>query len=303
MNVKTLLFVFFLLAGCSSQDPEQAVRSERAANAPLSGEQVAHNLITRYYDTRVNCGSDSKPAFLCSGVDLRGTDTFTTAFDSWNPSPTAVRVGGVSFSYLRTDYKMRRLAFNYTHGYIFYPVLNKPVDKITVKVLCFFPIDGGSDNRPEGGCGAMPGRPKSDRCHRVGVTTGEQWAAHYNQYGEHAAGGIGGCSMDVRDSTNQYAGPNFYQGMRGGRLISPKTFEKPNDMKHAVWPQNIPKTLPLEAFFYISPTGLQSSKKDQERFYKLTGIGVPIISLTLPATLSQEAVFRFIPGDQVVPVP
>lgn len=304
----TLLFVVLLLtAGCASDNErmlkETALKGTLESASSRSGASVAAALTSRYYDTRPNCGSDTRPAFLCSGIDLRGTDVATAAFDSWNPSPTAERVGGVSFSFLRSDYKMKRLAFNYTHGFIFYPVLSKPAGKVTVKVLCFFPIDGGSDNRPEGGCGAYPGLPLSDRCHRVNVTTGEQWANHYNEHGEHSAGGIGSCSMDVRDSVNQYAGPNFYEGMRGGRLISPKTFDKPNDMKHEVWPQNIPATLPIEAFFYIAPAGLASSQYDQQRFHALTGIAVPIISVKLPATLTADATFAFLPADQVVQIP
>ncbi|MEB0041095.1 hypothetical protein [Pseudomonas sp. MH10] len=89
-----------------------------------SGAAEAAELTSRYHDTRENCGKDSMPAFLCTGIDLRGTQA-STQYDSWNPSPTAVKVGGVSFSYLRSDYKMMRLAYNYTNGFILYPVLGK----------------------------------------------------------------------------------------------------------------------------------------------------------------------------------
>jgi len=263
------------------------------------GQGVAAELTRRYNDTRVNCGSDSKPAFLCSGIDLRGTSG-RPEYDTWNPSPTAERVGGISFSYLRRDYKIKRLAFNYTHGFIFYPILNKPADKIKIEVLCFFPIDGTSDRRPEGGCGAYPNRPMSDRCDRVGVTTGEQWAAHYNQYGEYP-GGYGGCSMDVRDSASNLAGQRFYQGIIGGQLISPKPFDKPNDLKHQVWAQNIPATLPIEAFFYVVPEGLSAAQIDQQKFYERThGLVVPIIHLTLPSTPADDATFEYNAIDQVV---
>ncbi|WPX63206.1 hypothetical protein [Pseudomonas sp. MH10] len=178
--------------------------------------------------------------------------------------------------------------------------LAAPAGKITIQVLCFFPIDGSSDNRPDRGCGSFPNKPHSQSCNLQGVYTGEQWASHYNQYGEHAAGGIGGCSFDVRDSLNSAAGPNFYQGMRGGRLISPKAFEKPNDLKHQVWAQNIPSTLPIEAFFYVVPAGLAGAQYDQKRFYDLTHIALPIISMKLPLTINDSASFVFNPGDQVV---
>lgn len=63
----------------------------------------------------------------------------------------------------------------------------------------------------------------------MGVETGPQWAAHYDTYGEHAAGGIGGGAMDTRDYANTHAGPNFYAGLEGGKLIVDKVFAKPND--------------------------------------------------------------------------
>lgn len=299
--MKTAIFYLFLLAlaSCSTHD-RISPNGQMALETQRTGAQVAAELTRRYNDTRVNCGSDSKPAFLCSGIDLRGTRA-SPLYDSWNPGPVAQRVGGVSFSYLRRDYKFKRLAYNYTNGFILYPVLNKPIDKIQIHVLCFFPIDGDSDHRPEGGCGATPNKPMSASCNSVGVTTGEQWAAHYNQYGEDP-GGRGGCSMDVRDSINIRAGPNFYQGMIGGRLISPKAFNVPNDLKHQVWAQDIPATLPIEAFFYVLPAGLPNAQYDQDNFYKLTGITLPIISMKLPATLSDNATFEFVPGVQVVPV-
>lgn len=302
MKIKALLFGLMLLAGCSSSYREGGIQTRGAPLATQSGAQVAQNLTNRYFDTRSDCGSDSRPAFLCSGVDLRGTDVFSASYDSWNPSPTAERVGGVSFSFFRSDYKMNRLANFYTHGFIFYPVMTRPAGKAWVEVLCFFPIDGVSDSRPEHGCGMTPGRPQSDRCDRVGVTTGEEWAAHYNLYGNFPLGN-GGCAMDVSDAANAKGAPNFYQGMRGGRLITPKAFERPNDLKHALWPQNIPATLPIEAFFYTQSTGLSSSRLDQQRFYALTGIAIPIIYLKLPGTLEDRASFTFIANDQAVSIP
>ncbi|MCQ3034435.1 hypothetical protein NLO88_27610 [Pseudomonas syringae] len=297
-----LLFInAALLYGCVGPSVQHTASSsnQMALETKKAGAQVAAELTRRYNDTRVDCGADTKPAFLCSGIDLRGTKG-RPEYDTWNPSPTAERVGGISFSYLRRDYKIQRLAYNYTHGFIFYPILNTPADKTLVPVLCFFPIDGSSDSRPEGGCGAYPNRPMSDRCDRVGVTTGDQWAAHYNEYGGYPSG-LGGCSMDVRGSAGSMAGPNFYQGIVGGQMIYPKPFDKPNDLKHQVWPQNIPSILPIEAFFYVVPEGLAAAQIDQQKFYERTnGLIVPIIYLTLPGTLEADATFEYREADQVV---
>lgn len=73
---------------------------------------------------------------------------------------------------------MNRIANSHIHGLIFYPVMTRPATKAWIEVLCIFSVDGVSDSRPENGFGITSGRRQRDRCDRVGVTTGEQWATH-----------------------------------------------------------------------------------------------------------------------------
>jgi len=134
-----------LLAGCASveptvpQGPEPGGSISAISAAPAaSGPEVAATLERRYRDTRDNCGSASMPAFLCSGLLIRGGVPSNT-FDVWNPSPVSVANGGVSFTYLRSDYKVKRLAYTYDSGFIFYPILSTPEGKEKVEILCFFP--------------------------------------------------------------------------------------------------------------------------------------------------------------------
>lgn len=275
-----------------------------------TAEQVAAELQTRYYDTRANCGSDSKPAFLCSGVFVRGTER-SASFDPWNPSPTSIKNGGVSFTFIRSDYKVKRLAYNYSSGFVFAPVLkrdgssNIPVGRLHYKVLCFFPVDGNSNPRPDGGCGAHPSHPiasVSCELQKPAITTGEQWKAHFTKYPPtDVARYDSSCGFNVRDSQNALAGPRFYEGMRGGRLASPAAFDKPNDTKIATWAQNIPAQLPIEAFIYVASsgaTGLGEARDYQRRYRNATGVTIPILKVTMPATLEQSTTFTYQPGDQ-----
>lgn len=301
------LLIIACLSSCSADD----ISSQRSIQAGASpsgaqkasvhtGPEVAQTLSKRYADTRENCGTNSMPAFLCSGIILRGT-VASTQYDSWNPSPTAVRVGGVSFSYIRSDYNIKRLAFDYSNGYVLMPVLSTPGTKYHMEILCFFPVDGASDHRSESGCGPTAAYPAdSVPCGRQGITTGEQWRDHFNR---HPGTYDWRCGFDVRDAINNAAGPNFYQGMRGGRLVSPNSFNTPNDLKIKVWPQNIPNQLPIEAFIYTLPAGLASAQYDQKRFFSLTNIALPIISVKLPATQTGSATFTYLTGDQVIAVP
>ncbi|MGY4525525.1 halovibrin HvnA [Pseudomonas sp. TE21394] len=230
----------------------------------LHGEAVAAALHARYIDTRENCGADSKPAFLCSGILLRGTER-SDSFDPWNPSPNSVRNGGVSFTFVRSDYKVKRPPKNYASGFIFSPILNPagevalPPEKLKYQVLCFFPVDSHSSARPNGGCGPHPNFPvESVSCElqRPAITTDEQWLRHYTKY---PAGGTqrpeSACGFNVRVDQESLAGPRFDAGLRGGRLAAPAAFDIPNDTKIATWAQNIPAQLPIEAFIYIASSG------------------------------------------------
>lgn len=305
------MLIIGLLAGCSSQhhsdtsllsDGAVVASATESIDASSTGPQVAAELTRRYRDTRINCGKESMPAFLCSGILLRGT-ALAAGFDVWDPSPTAIRTGGTSFSYVRSDYKMKRLAFTYNKGLIFFPILSTPAGKANIEVLCFFPVDGTSDSRTNNGCGEVPGYPSSIACNSQNIRTGEQWAANYRKYASTGHHFRAVCSFDVRDAANNLSGPNFYQGMIGGRAISPITFNIPNDVKLKTWQAGLAKTLPIEAFFYYvrdGKSGLADVQVDQRRFKVLTGVAIPIIKVTMPRTLEESTTFAYLEADQAV---
>ncbi|WP_339493908.1 halovibrin HvnA [Pseudomonas sp. RA_105y_Pfl2_P56] len=309
MKGKALLLLFLLLAGCSvkgpSQEPVQTQLGVQTATAlATSGPEVASELTRRYSDTTtLRCdGVDSRPAFLCSGILLRGTAT-AAGFDVWDPSPTAERVGGTSFSFVRSDYKMKRLAMNYKKGLIFYPVLKTPSGKLKIEVLCFFPVDGDSDHRSDWGCGGISGYPSTVACAAQGINTPEKWAENYNKHAVPSHNRAGVCSFDVRDSANTLAGPNFVKGMQAGRLVTPRAFDIPNDVKMTTWAKGQAKVLPIEAFFYVivgNTSGLAEVQRDQRRFKELTGETLPIIKVIMPATLADRVTFAFQAQDQAV---
>lgn len=296
-----------LLISCSSSGPppadEVAIRSSTATRstaltATTMGAGVAAELERRYRDTRDDCGAASKPAFLCSGIILRGTEA-STSFDAWNPSPTSVTSGGVSFTYLRSDYKVKRLAYTYDSGFIFHPILSNPPGKLFIEIMCFFPVDGDSNGRLNGGCGAHKEHPTiSMSCEEQNpiIDTAAKWGDKYRADGNARARSM--CSFNVRDSVNTAAAPRFLEGMRAGRLISPDAFNTPNDMKLKTWAQNIPAQLPIEAFFYTKSTGLAKAQFYQRRFRDLTRVTIPIIYIPLPQTLEQSATFTFHAADQ-----
>ncbi|MBD0686880.1 MULTISPECIES: hypothetical protein [unclassified Pseudomonas] len=266
---------------------------------PLDGHTIAAELRRRYEDTRADCGTVNRPAFLCSGIILRGTNhAEAKSYDVWNPSDTALRVGGTSFSYLRSDFNIKRLAYTYDKGYIFFPKLAAPADKISIEILCFFPVDGASDLRSNKGCGAHKDAPVvSEPCGKQGINSAEQWAAHFVQYPY----GRERCGFDVSKSSAVPTAPVFYQSLLTAPLVLSIAYDAPNDMKLETWAPGIPEKLPIEAFMYTRDTGIASVQHDQKRFHALTGIVLPIIRITLASTYQGQATFEYREADQAIP--
>ncbi|MBC8945427.1 N-acyl homoserine lactonase [Xenorhabdus indica] len=255
-----------------------------------NGYDVANKITQRYFDNQKYCGDDGLPAFLCSGVLLRGT-VASDKYHSWNPSPHSQESGGVSFSYLRHDVKDLELASNHENGYIFSPYIENPADKVRPEILCYFPIDGDTVNRSDKGCGPDSGNPNSIPCQQQGITTAEQWVNHYRNVVHSSR--FAQCGFDVTGTGSADA---FMQGIKVRSLIQ---LPLNNELILATWPQNIPDKLPIEAFFYRDE-GLNSAQHDQRDFYQVTGVIIPIIQMTLPSDNNQGISFSYNPEDQAI---
>ncbi|CAI2092341.1 Uncharacterised protein [Serratia ficaria] len=154
--------------------------NDSAAASPSAGQAIA-TLITQNYNNVVeNCG-EGKPAYLCSGITLRGTSPKLNRF-ALDPSPASVKSGGISFSFMRKDSAFWKLAWGYKNGFILYNKNNTPgMLENNLNSLCFFPEDGGTDIRSDAGCGAAPDFPDtSGPCQAQGITTAEQWKKHFD---------------------------------------------------------------------------------------------------------------------------
>lgn len=266
-------------------------------------DDIAWKLNYLYDYTPDNCGSDSTPAFLCSGVTLRGTET-SSGFFPWNPSPNSQTKGGVSFSWLRKDTNFSSLGNGHKHGFIFYPVLQNPAGSEHIEILCFFPVDGYTSYRSTlAGCGpSSVFSANSGLCHELTpkVDTGDGWYTHYT--GVTSQRQLHQCAFDVRDQVNYHAGPNFTAGIEGRNKLN---ITENNELILATWPQDIPETLPLMAFFYLGgvtgeAAALGDAKTDQTRYYEKTKSILPIVKITLPSTFSGTATFTYSDSDQAV---
>ncbi|WP_367988887.1 halovibrin HvnA [Vibrio sp. NTOU-M3] len=264
------------------------------------GDSLVAALSKDYYETNQHCGGRGRPAFLCSGITFRGG--VPGDYYIWNPSPNSERSGGVSFSYLRTDSKYRRLAYNYKSGYTVYQVFGGPRDKVDLDYLCFYPVDAATNQREDSGCGKNRPYPETSlSCDEQGVFTAEQWYAQtYNLQGVNKRQTQ--CGFNVKEGVRNTAS-NFYEGIRAMHLLGNESFALQNEIRIKTWPQGIGSSLPIQSFFYTRRSGdagrleAQSYQKD---FYEVTGIAIPVIKISLPQTIDQDAKFEFSMNDQAI---
>ena len=286
-----LVVLTVLLTACASHE---GVKKPYAAGAYQHlnrlGEETAVALTERYNNSVSACRPHNpSAAFECSGVIIRGTSP-STQYHAWNPNPSGT---GVSFSYLRKDSKFTNF-YLYKNGFIFYPRLLAPEGKVSVSILCFFPRDGATNIREDQGCGQSPNLPTSRECQVQGINTAERWVEHYNQYGSYQDM----CGFNVREALGENATIAFTEGLKAQRLVFDPQLGNYNELRLAKWDQDIGDVLPLQAFFYLDSSGKAGAQYDQQDFLNVTGILVPIILITLPATEADPATFRFIPEDQ-----
>lgn len=268
------------------------------AYKPTPPPQIITDLQQEYNALPDNCGGTESPAFLCSGLFIRGT-VASDDYHSWDPSPGSVTSGGVSFSWLRKDSKFNKLAYGYVNGFILTPQQDATQDKIDMSVLCAFPVDGATDHRSDAGCGEYTGHPESTACQSQGIYTADDWYQHYITFDSNHASQ---CGFGL-DSRYPHISDAFNQTILSMAKISTESFNEQNEARIATWAQGIPQQLPLQAFFYLngSASGLQGAQHDQNDFYQQTaGMVLPIVNITLPQSPDQDVVFSYFESDQVI---
>jgi len=317
MQYKLLSFVIvaaavFTASFVSAQDFRQAKESYFKEHAlridRYSGADTARYLTEDYANTAKDCGGSTTPAFLCSGVLFRGTDTYSTSYHAWDPSPSSQTSGGVSFSYLRADSKYSKLAYSYNNGFIFYPYFYAPDDvgiDTDIDIMCSFPIDAATLSRDDKGCGAHESYPNdSGPCQDQGIFTADEWYAHYV---EGNRSHTYQCGFIVADESTYDVADAFYQSILSMATIASESINEQNELRLATWAQGKQDSLPIDAFFYIkdSASGLSSAQKNQQDFYNTTNppVWVPVIQLTLPANENLDAEFIYQTADQLIPEP
>jgi hypothetical protein len=290
------VFYTYEKTGTGTPVPSSPIQVRVTSNIIENGQVIAARLDARYNNTSNDCSGE--PAFFCNGVMLRTVDSGN--FLSWNPSANSIKKGAVSFSFLRRDMGIQRLARDAVQGIIFKNVERTLADgNLNVRVLCSFPSDAATDVRANQGCGAHPSYPtQSVYCSTLGISTLAQWKQHYE-------------SAPAGWQRNQHQ-CSFYAPSRSAfavSLVARSNFQTPatdrqyhNEIMLQLWGQNLHRQVPLEALFYRiqrnPASGLASVKVIQRDYFNCTGSVLPIMRLTLAD--GAASAFSFVAADQGV---
>ena len=246
------------------------------------GAATAARLNTRYHDTAATC-PDNKPAYNCNGIIIRSTES--GAYDPWNPSPQAINLGGVSFSYMRLDAHVTNLY--HPSGFILQPPADVTPPRMALQYLCIYAYDAGTlvGARGDKGC-ALKARTLGS-CTSVGVSTSEQWYA----YTQTIPNRDYQCSLSTDD-------PVQFQTSLAVRANRPPNMDASwNELMVADWGQDKGATLPMEAIFYKG-TGLADAKEFQRKLKARNNIWLPVIKLDLNQL--NDSPFSYAAEDQAV---
>ncbi|WP_025110902.1 carboxypeptidase regulatory-like domain-containing protein [Pseudomonas sp. H1h] len=276
-----------------SQQTLNGNTSEWGTNIPItvtdgnnSGQQMADELNRLYSATTTTCPGN-KAAYDCSGLLVRTVDD-STAFHAWNPSPSAIGLGGVSFSYMRVGIGMDSLQGSRTQGLILEPGQSFTANGgYPLQVLCAFPYDGESLRRSANGCGASGDFPQnSGPCAAQNLKTLAAWRTHFQQY---------------KNAPERYRHQCSFAPDQAGFALSLAARDNPgaenqawrqNEIVIKTWPQNT-SNLPIKAFFYFSnatrAVGVEGAKNIQRDFLKATGRRIPVMRIT-PSPTARDIV-------------
>lgn len=311
--------VLALLAGCSSlqkgPDIEPPLVRGADPNAPRAeiqtplsdGLGIAALINKNYNEDTISCTDyntgKERGYYWCTGVLLRTTDN--GAFNPWESSPTALRLGGTSYSWIRHDLNTR--TFYKRAGFI----LLNPADIlasavpglsfITNAVTCVYPFDAYTVRAPRAGPGCnfegttgLNYAPWGSCDQVLGYGYAQQWIAHFQASGQ----------VNYRQCSWSADTGQFWRNMiwTHTQIAGQSSW---NEVMVDNWGQDYQEAEAAEymrrwtvAFFWdVAKAGSLADAQAFQRKMTATGKRVPILRLNFSAAPAQR--FSYVPADQV----
>lgn len=262
------------------------------------GPQTAADMQKSFDTTPEHCGSNAIAAHECSGVLVRSTRP-SPSYHTWHHSQNSKTKGSVSFSYLRSDIPIERLAEDGRSGFTLYPLQQRPQDSLPYEVLCTWPTDGDSWTRDSRGCGDNSRTTQVETlCHQQGIATAEDWIVNYRGNADHKSQ----CAFDAQHANAAERASTFYQGLRVKQLYRDELPYPWNEVMIGAWDETKSSTLPIQSFFYIAglPDALEQARADQQDWLDTNANFIPVIRIELPKTPEDTTTFSYREEDQAV---
>lgn len=260
---------------------------------------------TLYDNTVDKCRSG--PASNCSGLLIRGTHRSRDgAYDVWNPSLTAQRLGTFAASWMRSDgisYEDPGLKTN--NGYIIAPFDEVRKSETPVHIYCAFPNDAWTDFRDDQGCGDNKNSTSTQEpvCQSMKppIDSAQAWVQLFNKYQRDRKQDQRQCGFDMRgrgSDANEARTAAFQKFIKARQVINTREFQTQTELRIGN-----PKTdeLPILAFFYSEPRGLADAQKNAADYKAKTGKERNIVKIDFPRTPNGKARFSCISPTPVPP--
>lgn len=243
----------------------------------VTNASILDDLNNRFHKTVDSC-NENNPAYYCSGVLIRATGN-SNGYYPWNPSPSAIELGSVSFSYLRNDIKINSLWKN--NGYIFKSQSDAISENTAINYRCSYPYEALSVSRGQNGCGEINDDEQENNCYLLGAQSLYSWSELMIQKNNHIS--VAQCSFDATSTLE------FILSLKAhdvGRFDLDDSIlmglgEQYNEILLEVWEQD--QLVPLEAFWYLSgdEEARNNALYDRVRYLEVTGNYVEVVELDL----------------------
>lgn len=252
---------------------------------------TAQDLIANYNKIVTNCGSNDKPAYLCSGNLIRFTSP-STSYHVWDPSYQSYTKKGIPFMYIRRDIPIDKAFQNKTLGLIYYPSMIVPKAKVGADVRCVFPVDAWTDGRVYR-CDEHYTYPVvSKACQDQGIYTATAWINHFSSIPDNGSDRLRHqCGFDLSNSRLDKAN-TFNEALTAQKILQKTrgsySYNELLVNVASLTANNLvaePAKLPIQTFFYMindqGQSGLNDARYYQKDYFEQTGLVVPIVKATL----------------------
>lgn len=301
LMLKKFLLIYLLVSSQYIHAKAPVFHSASIAEIISAGHDPAIQLNEWYNNKTPDCGDKNKPAYQCSGIMIRNTSN-ENGFNAWDPSPQSEISGGISFSWIRTDFSFYRPYVNTHHGYILYPQSEVNETLLEPRVLCGFPYDADTWKR-----NPVCGKHRTDKtgvsapCETLNVNDEMSWLSNF---------------LDGGNKRLLQCGFNFEEGQsnRANRLkalirvhffLEQSNSElrgRNNEFIIQAWPKGIGEKLPIHSFYYDAAREetLKYAQRDQLKYYNLYGKIIPIVAMKSPKDMFDHNFFTYSKSDQKI---